>query len=84
MKKILLEVGWQEKAIQVCESVAQKIDLAQFYDFKLFVTDEKGNMRVIEDEQLLLNSLPSDCADIWVGSTSFWEKMVASIRTPFD
>lgn len=33
----------------MCEIIANAIQLYEFYDFRLFVTDERGNKRSLEN-----------------------------------
>lgn len=48
------------KSVLLCGQIAEELKLDSFFDFRLFVTDSKGNTRPIECNQTLIQSLPKD------------------------
>ncbi|CAD8162030.1 unnamed protein product [Paramecium pentaurelia] len=57
--EIIVRIDNLTKAMEMCEIIANAIQLYEFYDFRLFVTDQRGNKRSLENNQIVLQSVPS-------------------------
>ncbi|CAD8173168.1 unnamed protein product [Paramecium octaurelia] len=58
--EIIVKIDNLTKAMEMCEIIAKAIQLSEFYDFRLFVTDLRGNRRSLENNQIVLQSVPAD------------------------
>ncbi|CAK86190.1 unnamed protein product (macronuclear) [Paramecium tetraurelia] len=58
--EIIVKIDNLTKAMEMCEIIANAIQLSEFYDFRLFVIDTRGNKRSLENNQIVLQSVPAD------------------------
>ncbi|EAS03020.2 RhoGEF domain protein (macronuclear) [Tetrahymena thermophila SB210] len=52
-----VEINSQSRCFQICASIAKRIKLKSYLDYRIFLKDSKGNFRVLDDDELLFKML---------------------------
>ncbi|CAD8081036.1 unnamed protein product [Paramecium sonneborni] len=81
--EIVIKIDNLTKAMELCEIIAKAIQLQEFYDFRLFVTDQRGNTRSLENNQIVLQSVPSHRNILPSSSSKFFTLFDESYQLEF-
>jgi len=52
-----VEINGESRCFSVCLDIAKKIGLKSFLDYRLFLRDSRGNIRVLDEDEILFKTL---------------------------